>query len=359
MPKLYQIRSYCSTGSSALEGTKRLPSVTPSGARALQHAMQFLGRRAAGEKVRERPADAGNLIRRLVDELEPEMPDPRREPLGQMQARLLRFGSEDGVAAARRRPSPDAGGRRNRAARPGVSRTAGRNRDSWCRWKEIGKRRSARCGTRAGDGRRWLPGARGSTPRASAAICAAFRSCVGATRPRPIASSMSAEIALAAFRLKSPSSRTPAARSVSRSPAERTRIGRFAAQQEIGDSLFARFQNARAGDARLDPRSLHPIERRPQTVQIQVVERDAGGRERDGGIQLLRECGPEDGACVAPRRGRFRRGQQLRDRAQRIVDLHRAQPATGVRPASRPLAGATDSAASWVRRATLRSRAPS
>ena len=82
--------------------------------------MEFLGRRAAGEEVRERPADAGNLIRRLVDKLDPEMPDSRREPFRQMQARFLRFGAKDGVAAA------DVGHHRmraavgNPAARPGV-----------------------------------------------------------------------------------------------------------------------------------------------------------------------------------------------------------------------------------------------
>ena len=62
--------------------------------------MQFVRRRASGEKVRERTADAGNLIWRLMDKLDPEMPDSRRKPLGQVQARLLRFRSKDRVAAA-------------------------------------------------------------------------------------------------------------------------------------------------------------------------------------------------------------------------------------------------------------------
>ena len=73
--------------------------------------MQFLGRRAATEKVRKRLADAGHLFRRLMDKLEPEMPDSRREPLGQMEARLLRFGAKYSVAAA------DVGHYRMRAAR--------------------------------------------------------------------------------------------------------------------------------------------------------------------------------------------------------------------------------------------------
>ena len=35
-----------------------------------------------------------------MDELEPEMPDPRRAPEIEMRARFLRFGAENGVAAA-------------------------------------------------------------------------------------------------------------------------------------------------------------------------------------------------------------------------------------------------------------------
>src|SRR5438128_1215973 len=61
--------------------------------------MQFFGRRAAREKISKRTADACNLIRRLVDKLKPEMPDPRRQPLGEMQARFLRLGSKHGIAA--------------------------------------------------------------------------------------------------------------------------------------------------------------------------------------------------------------------------------------------------------------------
>jgi len=62
--------------------------------------MQFVRRRASGEKVRERTADAGNLIWRLMDKLDPKMPDARRKPLGQVEARLLRLGAKDRVAAA-------------------------------------------------------------------------------------------------------------------------------------------------------------------------------------------------------------------------------------------------------------------
>ncbi len=62
--------------------------------------MQFFRRRSAGEKIPERPANADNLIRRLMDKLHPEMPDSRREPLGQMQAGFLRFRSKYCVAAA-------------------------------------------------------------------------------------------------------------------------------------------------------------------------------------------------------------------------------------------------------------------
>src|SRR5665213_3716281 len=68
--------------------------------RTLQCTVQFLRRRPAGEKVREGPADADHLIRRLMHKFEPEMTDSRREPFGQMKARLLRFGAKDGVTAA-------------------------------------------------------------------------------------------------------------------------------------------------------------------------------------------------------------------------------------------------------------------
>jgi len=62
--------------------------------------MQFLWRRAAGEKVGERTAGAGNLVRRLVDKLKPEVTNSRREPSREVRAGLLRFRSENSIAAA-------------------------------------------------------------------------------------------------------------------------------------------------------------------------------------------------------------------------------------------------------------------
>ena len=62
--------------------------------------------------------------------------------------------------------------------------------------------------------------------------------------------------------------------------------GAVAAQQEIGDALFAGFEDARAGDARREIGGADALERRAETVEIEIVERDAGGAEVDGGFEL-------------------------------------------------------------------------
>ena len=55
-----------------------------------------------------------------------------------------------------------------------------------------------------------------------------------------------------------------------RTPVERTRILTFEAEQEIQYARFAWFQHARTGDARDDAAGFHALDRRPQTVEIEV-----------------------------------------------------------------------------------------
>ena len=56
--------------------------------------------------------------------------------------------------------------------------------------------------------------------------------------------------------------------------------GAVQADQEIQDASFAWFEDARASHARRNTAGFHAFDGRPQPVEVQVVERDAGGRER-------------------------------------------------------------------------------
>ena len=60
------------------------------------------------------------------------------------------------------------------------------------------------------------------------------------------------------------------------------------AQQKIQDAHFAGLENARAGDPHHDAARLHALHRRLQTIQIEIIERDAGGREFDRRLELFR-----------------------------------------------------------------------
>ena len=82
----------------------------------------------------------------------------------------------------------------------------------------------------------------------------------------------------------------------------------IAAQQEIDDALLARLQDARAGDARLDAGGFHALERGPQAVQIEIIERDAGGRSASAGIQLLGGAHQKVEFAARQRGSWFRRG---------------------------------------------------
>ena len=90
--------------------------------------------------------------------------------------------------------------------------------------------------------------------RARSAICAAFRSCVGVSalqaqgrgnsRGSERVGGIQAEVADQRFRLR--------VRGASSRPAERTRMRTIQLKQEVDDPLFARLENARAGDAHGD-----------------------------------------------------------------------------------------------------------
>ena len=73
------------------------------------------------------------------------------------------------------------------------------------------------------------------------------------------------------------------------------------------DALFGRLEHTWTRHARLDPRFLDTLHRRAQAVQIEIVERDAGGARGDGGFKLFRRPHQQ----VQLRRDR-RRGQTLR-----------------------------------------------
>ena len=103
-------------------------------------------------------------------------------------------------------------------------------------------------------------------------------------------------------------------------PAERTRIGQSQLSRKFDDALFARFQHARAGDARRDAGGSHAFQRRPQAVEIEIVERDAGGAQVERGVQLLR-----------------RADQQMQLRAAETVRQRRAAQMAG-RVGMRPVA---------------------
>src|ERR1700691_4006584 len=60
------------------------------------------------------------------------------------------------------------------------------------------------------------------------------------------------------------------------------------ADQEIHDAALTRFQDARAGYPNLNPRSLHPLDRRAQAVKIQIIQSDAIGLGRDCCLELFR-----------------------------------------------------------------------
>ena len=83
----------------------------------------------------------------------------------------------------------------------------------------------------------------------------------------------------------------------------------IAAQQEIDDLLFARLQDARAGDARRDARLPHALDRRAQSVEIEIVERDGRGRKLERGVELFRRAHQEvqRGHVAARTAGRIRR----------------------------------------------------
>jgi len=66
----------------------------------LERAIQLLGRYPAGQAVFKRSANSSHLLRRFVDKLEPEVTNSRRKPGRKMRAGLLRFGSENSIAAA-------------------------------------------------------------------------------------------------------------------------------------------------------------------------------------------------------------------------------------------------------------------
>ena len=95
--------------------------------------------------------------------------------------------------------------------------------------------------------------------------------------------------ALAALRLKSPVKRSVAASRSAATQAGGTYQKRaIETKQEVHDPLFARLENARAGDAHGDPGCLHAFDGRPQAVEIQVIERDAGRAEIERGVKLIR-----------------------------------------------------------------------
>ena len=94
-------------------------------------------------------------------------------------------------------------------------------------------------------------------------------------------------MALAAFRLKSAmSSRMGAFAQGVKQTGGTGKDGAVAAEKEIGDALFTRFEYARARDAWREIGGADAFERRAKAVEIQVVERDAGGAEINSGLEL-------------------------------------------------------------------------
>ena len=101
------------------------------------------------------------------------------------------------------------------------------------------------------------------------------------------------------------------------------------------------------------PAALHAFERRAQTVEIQIVERDGGGANRERGFQLLRSADQE----MQSRCSRFRTGDVWNHSRQRGLWIGgTASPGAriGVPAAAPRLGGAGDSAAMRARTASLR-----
>ena len=136
--------------------------------------------------------------------------------------------------------------------------------------------------------------------RARSATCAAFRSCVGVSSDRPRSKSSAAVSALAAFRLKSPI-RSGCGRSRSASAGRWSAPGSGSRSSAGNRRCALRRASARAGwpPAAASPAASHALERGPQPVEIEIVERDAGGPELDAPRPVARACAPAGAACGA------------------------------------------------------------
>jgi hypothetical protein len=171
---------WCSCG--ARTGCLR---VIPCGVNLLQLFFEFWGCDLAVDRPTEKQGDLFDLSGLFVDEFESVLVDPGGAPALQMGAGVLCFGSKDGVATANiGQNRVDTSGAV--AAAPLWSvRKDGRSLCSWCLWTESGRRRSARCGRRAGAGRRSPPNVSGPMQWARSVICAALRSWAGVIRCTP------------------------------------------------------------------------------------------------------------------------------------------------------------------------------
>ncbi len=132
--------------------------------------------------------------------------------------------------------------------------------------------------------------------RASSAICAAFRSCVGVEageaeieqlRGGDGIGGVQAEIA-DEFGMSATAQCVQQAGGPDQDRA-------IAAQQEIGDALFAGLEYAGLAMRAARSGGADAFERGTETVEIEIIERDAGGADVDGGVKLLRRCGPGGG----------------------------------------------------------------
>src|SRR5205823_6580395 len=94
------------------------------------------------------------------------------------------------------------------------------------------------------------------------------------------------------------------------------------------------FEHARAGDSRGDPRSLDLFNGRAEAVEIQVVKRNAGRAQFEGGFQLFRSADQKVQLWRTGGDCRWRRSDQVRhvNLANRLSRLERLELIDGITP---------------------------
>ena len=126
--------------------------------------------------------------------------------------------------------------------------------------------------------------------RARSATCAAFRSCVGVSDASPKVEELRGGDGVGGVQAEIADQRGDARARAARAtdPADRTRMGQSQLSRKSAMRSSPGLSTRGLATRGCESRGAHALDRGPQAIKVEIIERDAGRADGDGGFQLSR-----------------------------------------------------------------------